>query len=209
MRRALGSKNKFDFVDRTIDVPDDDFDPRFKAWSRYNMLVHSWLMNSVEDSIAQSIVYLENAVDVWNELKERFSHGDFIRISELQVEIYNLKQGTKSVSEFFTALKVLWEELEAYLPVPVCNCPRKCVCVTGIMNAKLQHNLIRTIRFLTGLNDTFDMVRSQILLMDPLPPINKVFSMVLQHERQFASVNSGLDIEESKISVNASDSRRP
>jgi hypothetical protein len=64
-------------------------------------------MNSVEDSIAQSIVYLENAVDVWNELKERFSHGDFIRISELQVEIYNLKQSTKSVSEFFTALKVM------------------------------------------------------------------------------------------------------
>jgi hypothetical protein len=107
MRRALGSKNKFDFVDGTIGVPDDDFDPRFKAWSRCNMLVHSWLMNSVEDSIAQSIVYLENAVDVWNELKERFSHGDFIRISELQVEIYNLKQSTKSVSEFFTALKVM------------------------------------------------------------------------------------------------------
>jgi hypothetical protein len=62
---------------------------------------------------------------------------------------------------------------------------------------------------LTGLNDTFDMVRSQILLMDPLPPINKVFSMVLQHERQFASVNSCLDVEEPKISVNASYSRRP
>jgi hypothetical protein len=34
----------------------------------------------VEDSIAQSIVYLENAIDVWNKLKERFSHGDHIRI---------------------------------------------------------------------------------------------------------------------------------
>ncbi|MCI39428.1 flavonol sulfotransferase-like protein, partial [Trifolium medium] len=75
-------------------------------------------MNSVEESIAQSIVYLDNAIDVWNELKERFSRGDFIHISELQVEIYSLKQGSRSVSEFFTALKVLWEELEAYLPVP-------------------------------------------------------------------------------------------
>ncbi|MCI19244.1 retrovirus-related pol polyprotein from transposon TNT 1-94, partial [Trifolium medium] len=172
------------------------------------MIVHSWIMNSVEDSIAQSIVYLDNAIDVWNELKERFSRGDFIRISELQVEIYSLKQASRSVSEFFTALKVLWEELEAYLPVPVCNCPRKCVCLTGVSNARTQHDLLRSIRFLTGLNDSFDLVRSQILLMDPLPPINKIFSMVIQYERQFAPVNVGSDLEESKVLVNASDARR-
>jgi hypothetical protein len=106
MRRALGAKNKYDFVDGTIPVP-DSFDPSFKAWTRCNMLIHSWIMNSVEDSIAQSIVYLDNAIDVWNELKERFSRGDYIRISELQVEIYGLKQGTRSVSEYFTVLKTL------------------------------------------------------------------------------------------------------
>ncbi|MCI60210.1 receptor-like serine/threonine kinase, partial [Trifolium medium] len=33
MRRALGAKNKYDFVDGSIDVP-DEFDPSFKAWSR-------------------------------------------------------------------------------------------------------------------------------------------------------------------------------
>ncbi|CAJ2647445.1 unnamed protein product [Trifolium pratense] len=149
-----------------------------------------------------------NAIDVWNELKERFSHGYFIRISELQIEIHRLKQGNRSVSEFFTVLKTLWEELEAYFPTPVCNCPRKCVCATGIINARSQHDLLRKIRFLTGLNDSFDMVRSQILLMDPLPPMNKVFSMVIQHERQFVPHITGLDTEDSKISINASDSRR-
>ncbi|CAJ2649025.1 uncharacterized protein LOC123908870 [Trifolium pratense] len=92
MRRPLGAKNKFDFVDGTIPVP-NPFDPSYKAWCRCNMLIHSWIMNSVEESIAQSIVYLENVIDVWNELKERFSRGDFIRISELQIEIYGLKQG--------------------------------------------------------------------------------------------------------------------
>jgi hypothetical protein len=156
MRRALGAKYKYDFVDGTIPVPDPSFDPSFRAWSRCNMLVHLWIMNYVKESIAQSIVYLDNAIDVWNELNERFSRGDYIRISELQIEIYGLKQGTRSVSEFFTALKTLWEELEAYLPAPVCNCPRKCVCVTGVSNARIQHDLIRTIRFLTGLNDSYN-----------------------------------------------------
>lgn len=40
MRRALGGKNKFDFVDGSIPVA-AEFDPSFKAWNRCDMLVHS------------------------------------------------------------------------------------------------------------------------------------------------------------------------
>jgi hypothetical protein len=64
MRRALGAKLKFEFLDGSIPVPASAFDPSFRAWSRCNMLIHSWLMNSVDPSIAQSIVFIENAVDV-------------------------------------------------------------------------------------------------------------------------------------------------
>lgn len=60
-----------DFVDGTIGVP-DFFHPSFKVWSRCNMLAHSWNMNLVSESIEQIIVFLENAIDVWNEFKEDF-----------------------------------------------------------------------------------------------------------------------------------------
>jgi hypothetical protein len=40
------------------------------------------------------------------------------------------------------------------------------------------------ITILMGLNDQFLIVCGQILLMEPLPPFNKVFSMILQDERQ-------------------------
>jgi hypothetical protein len=203
MKRALGGKNKLDFVDGTIAIP-TEFDPNFKAWNRCNMLVHSCIMNSVDDSIAQSIVFVDNVVDVWNELRERFSQGEYIRISELQCEIFGLKQESRSVSEFFTSLKSLWEELESYFPTPVCSCPMRCVCEYGIRNAKHQHEVTRSIRFLTGLNETFDPVRAQILLMNPLPAINRIFSMVLQHERQYNSTH----LDESKVLVNANDARR-
>ncbi|RDY11128.1 hypothetical protein CR513_04261, partial [Mucuna pruriens] len=33
----------------------------------------------------------KNAIDVWKDLKERFSQGDLIRILELQQEIYGLR----------------------------------------------------------------------------------------------------------------------
>ena len=103
-------------------------------------------------------------------------------------------------------MKVLWEELEAYLPVPVCSCPHRCVCATGLSNARHQHEITRSIRFLTGLNDSFDLVRSQILLMNLLPNMNKIFSMVMQHERQFKYSSSFHD--DSKILLNSVDSRK-
>jgi hypothetical protein len=155
-------------------------------------------LNSVSDSIAQSVVFLENAIDIWNELRERFSQGDLIRISELQQEIYALTQDSRSVTDFYSDLKVLWEELELYLPIPTCTCRNRCTC-EAMRLARRNHTLLHTIRFLTGLNDNFSTVKSQILLMEPLPPINKVFSMVLQHERQgnFSS------LDDSKALVNA------
>ena len=35
-----------------------------------------------------------------------------------------------------------------------------------------------------GLNETYTAIRGQILLMDPIPPLSKVFSLVLQDEKQ-------------------------
>ena len=38
--------------------------------------------------------------------------------------------------------------------------------------------------FLMELNETYAAVRGQILLMDPIPPLSKVFSVLLQDEKQ-------------------------
>lgn len=38
--------------------------------------------------------------------------------------------------------------------------------------------------FLMGLNDQYSPIRTQILLMNPLPSISKVFALVIQDERQ-------------------------
>jgi hypothetical protein len=80
----------------------------------------------------------------------------------------------------------------------------RCVCNSGIANAKHQHEVTRSIRFLTGLNEHFDLVRAQILLLNPLPSLNKIFSMVLQHERQYNSTH----VDDSRVLINASDSRK-
>ncbi|GAU48591.1 hypothetical protein TSUD_405820 [Trifolium subterraneum] len=157
MRRALGAKLKFEFVDGSIPAPVDAFDPSYRAWNRCNMLIHSWIMNSVDSSIAQSIVFMENVSDVWLDLKDRFSQGDLVRVSELQQEIYALTQDSRSVTSFYSDLKSLWEELEIYMPIPVCTCHIRCSC-DAMRVARNNHHILHAMRFLTDLNDNFNVV---------------------------------------------------
>ena len=105
MKRALISKNKFKFVNGSISKP-DEFHPLFDAWERCNNMVHNWLMHSISPSIARSVDALELASDVWKDLQENLSRGDKVRIAELMKEFDAFKQGTLTVTEYHTELKV-------------------------------------------------------------------------------------------------------
>jgi hypothetical protein len=85
------------------------------------------------------------------------------------------------VLEYFTEMKILWEELNSHRPMPLCTCPHPCRC-EAMRFARFHHLEDQVIQVLTGLNDTFNVVKSQVLLMDPVPSINKVYSLVFQEE---------------------------
>ncbi|KAL7607992.1 hypothetical protein Lser_V15G10096 [Lactuca serriola] len=116
LKIALLAKNKFEFVDNSLPKPNEADVERLNSWLINNNIVISWILNVVSKEIYASIIYLETASDIWKELQQRF------------------QQGQDSVSNYYTKLKVLWEEL--------------------------------------------------ILLMEPLPSVNKIFSLIIQEERQ-------------------------
>lgn len=191
MKMALISKNKLKFVDGSIKKPPES-DPLFPVWERSNILVLGWIQRSIIPSIAQSILWIDTAKDAWNDLCNRFSQGDYFRISDLHDEISSIRQGELSVSEYYTNLKVLQDELLQFRPVPACSCAIQCSC-NAFKQLKAYQDNDCVIRFLKGLNPCFQTVRSQILLLDPLPNINKVFSMVVQQERQLNSTTDTVD----------------
>ena len=47
------------------------------------------------------------ALDIWNDLKSRYSHGDLSRISDLQLGVAYLHQGELSVTDYFTGLRII------------------------------------------------------------------------------------------------------
>ena len=60
--------------------------------------------------------------------KERFSQGDAFRIADLQTEIYSFHQNSLNVTNYFTQLKILWDEFVNLRPIPNCVCEPRCNC---------------------------------------------------------------------------------
>lgn len=69
---ALLSKNKLKLIDGTIPILEKN-DPTYLYWERCNTMVMSWLLRSISENIAQSVMWLDNVADIWKDLESRFS----------------------------------------------------------------------------------------------------------------------------------------
>ncbi|XP_019161193.1 PREDICTED: uncharacterized protein LOC109157807 [Ipomoea nil] len=182
MKIALSTKNKLAFIDGRIPIPSKD-EQRYMVWERCNNIVVSWIVRSISPEIAQSVLWLQSTIAIWKHLEERFSEGDIFRISQIQGQAYQLKQGILSVDQYFTQMKLLWDELLVLRPLPVCACTPKCNCggyekfYTYVENDHLS-------MFLRGLNENYTSTKSQIMLMSPLPTVGRASSLVKQQERE-------------------------
>nr|GMD22815.1 uncharacterized protein LOC109150247 [Ipomoea batatas] len=114
MTMALSCKNKIKFVNGSITKPLED-DPKFDVWSRVFSGL-SWIVRSLSPMVGQSVLWIDTAYGVWNDLKRRFSQQDLFRIAQIKCEIYQTKQGDSSLNEYFTHQKLLWDELQILRP---------------------------------------------------------------------------------------------
>lgn len=120
--------------------------------------------------------YSPTAHSIWEDLRERFSKIERTHVFHLHQEIYHIKQGTLSIEHYFGKLKVSWDELVAIDDDSMCN-----VCSSRVVAKKDKDRLIQ---FLVGLNGTFNFVRSNLLMMNPLPTLNYACSILIQEDNQ-------------------------
>ncbi|XP_038694302.1 uncharacterized protein LOC119991869 [Tripterygium wilfordii] len=93
------------------------------------------------------------------------------------------RQGTLTVTEYYTKQKGFWDELIYYNIIPDCSCGAQ----VGLERYQQKE---ATMLFLMGLNECFTAVRSQILSLDPLPMWTKALAIVLHEERQLSLTHS-------------------
>ena len=75
----------------------------------------TWLLNILEEKITDSVMFLTTVKDMWNTLKVVYGNEkNPSRVFEIYERLFELKQGDKSVVEFYEELKGLIDELEMY-----------------------------------------------------------------------------------------------
>jgi hypothetical protein len=176
MIHALTAKNKVGFINGSIKEPSQENQPaEYALWNRCNSMILSWLTHSVEQDLAKGVIHAKTAHQVWKDFKDQFSQKNIPAIYQIQKSLASLSQGTMSVSTYFTKIKGLWDELESYRTLPTCN---------QMKAHDEQREEDRLMQFLMGLNESYSTVRSNILMMSPLPNVRQAYSLVIQEETQ-------------------------
>ncbi|KAL0392756.1 UNVERIFIED_CONTAM: hypothetical protein Sradi_2498400 [Sesamum radiatum] len=130
-------------------------------------MVVSWLLNSTSKDIAKAFLYPTLARDLWQELEARFGDSNGPMVYEFQREIASLTQGDLTMSSYYTKLKKLWDEMTHFTTIPTCSCGSSKALADLTASTQLM-------QFLMGLEDVYDHVGSQILLIDPLPSLERL-----------------------------------
>ncbi|KAJ9183041.1 hypothetical protein P3X46_006960 [Hevea brasiliensis] len=159
----ISIRNKQGFLDGSIVKPSPE-DSTYLPWIRCNNLIVAWLLRSISPPIASTM----------------FSQPDDSRICHLQHLLCTITQGTKSVDAYFTELNGVWEELRNFRPFLHCSCG-KCnqECFQRFVEVQQRDYVFK---FLNELNETYQGLRSQIILMKPFPTLDQVYNMLLCEE---------------------------
>ncbi|KAL0340281.1 UNVERIFIED_CONTAM: hypothetical protein Sradi_4544900 [Sesamum radiatum] len=103
-------------------------------------------------------------------------------VFQTQRDISSVSQGALSLTAYPTKLTKLWNELARLAPVSKCSYEG---CTCGVNKAIADRTeSTQVMQFLMGLHKTFESERSQILMQDPIPDVEKAFSMVFAVEKQ-------------------------
>ena len=194
MQMALDAKSKLEFMDGSITASMAVMPFEKLAWSKNNSMISSWILNLVSPYITANVIYRDTTLEVWNALKNCFSQANGPRISQLQKQISTVIQGDSTVTSFFTGLQTTWDQLLNFRPL-LCCAYGKCTCGVNDKITSFQHQ-DSLMQFLNGLNDAYSQVKTQILMMETIPSLDKAFSLVIQEERQRAlgfNVNSSVE----------------
>lgn len=87
-------------------------------------MVKAWLLNVVNKEIYDSILYYEDAAEMWNDLYLHFRVSNLPWKYQLEQSIMTLKQENLDLSTYYTKKKTLWEQLANTKTTKVkrCNC---------------------------------------------------------------------------------------
>ncbi|XP_011075753.1 uncharacterized protein LOC105160183 [Sesamum indicum] len=182
VKLGLKSKRKLNFISEDSKKPEEN-SKEMEEWETTDSMVTSWILNSISRNIVESFMYTNTSRELWIKLESRSGQSNGPMEYRLKKELGALTQGSLFVSDYFSNLKKLWDEISSITYTP------KCTCGAAKENADIESH-DQTIQFLMGLDSCYDHEKNQILMMDPVPGVSKAYAMILRVERQNEETNT-------------------
>lgn len=151
-------------------------------------------MNSVSKEIFGGIIYSTDAEHVGKDLKKRYHKVNGSRIFILHRAIGRSTQGTDTISAYYSKLRQLWDEYVSLVTLPSCDCDSS----TKFVQHEHQQKLLQ---FLMGLNDSYQIIRSQLLLMIPLSSVGQALALISQEKSHRSLMSNSLNLNENIASA--------
>ncbi|XP_075654918.1 uncharacterized protein LOC142625097 [Castanea sativa] len=103
VRKSLIAKNKLGFIDGSLTMSSPLALGSSTPFHQGFKLV-----------LSTEILILE----IWTDLRDTFSQGNGTKLFNIQKQIAEIHQGEQSLTDYFTQLKVLWDQLQNLSPFP-------------------------------------------------------------------------------------------
>lgn len=129
-------------------------------------MVHSWLPHSLSPSLSASFLHCEDSASMWTELEKHFNLSNGLMLYEISVDIYTLQQVEDSVCTYYTKHTKLWSAYDK-----------------GKVYKNSPNEFERSVKFLMGLNDSYQSIRSMVMMTNPLPTHGELYPIVNQEEK--------------------------
>ncbi|XP_043720761.1 uncharacterized protein LOC122668236 [Telopea speciosissima] len=154
---------------------------RSKAQHVYNPTLDLFLSKETQFG-DKSTSLLDTAAKIWKTANDTYSQiGNTAQCYELRQMIHVTKQQELSLSQYYSKLRGMWQQLDFYGPFTA-------ICDVDATAFKKWEEGLRVCDFLVCLNMEYDQIRATVLNRDPFTTLEQAYPMVQSEESRRTSM---------------------
>lgn len=117
-------------------------------------MVIVWIICNVSPTVRKSITFMTNACEMWKKLEKIFTLINGSRKYKLSKDLYEVRQHTVSINEYYTTIKTLWEKLDSMNLLPSILSPTE-VIRKLLSTIELQKEEARLFQFINDVSEVY------------------------------------------------------
>ncbi|XP_043709800.1 uncharacterized protein LOC122658762 [Telopea speciosissima] len=154
----------------------------------------TWLIFSMKPEIGRRFMRKETAKDIWGSISTTFDRvGGLAKVYQLLQKVITMKQGDRTISEYYNTAIGLWEEYDHYRDLQLSNSEDEAKAYRTLEKE-------RALILLGGLNPKYEPIRIQLLGRSPLPSFDEVCSYLQSEETRRVTMELVSSLERSALS---------